>query len=63
MFAFIFKIWWMIAILPFLIFIEASKMFASFLKKKNIYSHWDIWHSFIVVLLLSLAIILFLQYR
>jgi len=60
MFAIVFKIWWMIAVLPFLIFIEGSKMFANFLKKRNIYSHWDIYHSFIVVLII-LAVILWIN--
>ncbi|OGI71115.1 hypothetical protein A3C60_01660 [Candidatus Nomurabacteria bacterium RIFCSPHIGHO2_02_FULL_37_45] len=56
MFEIIFKIWYMIAILPFLIFIEGNNRFADFLKKKNIYLHWDIWHSLIVFLILLLII-------
>jgi hypothetical protein len=60
MFAIIFKIWWMIAVLPFLIFIEISKKFAKFLKEKDIYHHWDILHSILVVLLI-LVIILWLN--
>ena len=51
MFQVIFKIWWMVAVLPFIIFLEGNKMFSNFLKKKNIYSHWDIWHSFILALI------------
>jgi hypothetical protein len=57
MFALIFKIWWMIAILPFIIFIEGSKKFAKFLKERNIYMHWDILHSFVVVLIVILIIL------
>jgi hypothetical protein len=50
MFAIVFKIWFMIAVLPFLIFLESSKIFANFLKKRNIYLHWDVYHSFLVIL-------------
>lgn len=57
MFLVIFKIWWMIAILPFIIFIEGSKMLSKFLKKKNIYQHWDILHSFIVVFIITFIIL------
>jgi len=52
---FIFKVWYMIAILPFFIFIEATKIFAAFLKKRNIYQHWDVWHSLIIVLVILLV--------
>jgi hypothetical protein len=58
MFDIISKIWWMIAVLPFIIFLEGNKMFSSYLKKKNIYSRWDIWHSFLVVLVVLLLILL-----
>jgi len=57
MFEAIFKIWFTIAVLPFLIFLEANTMFAKFLKKNNIYAYWDIWHSFIIVLLLFLTVL------
>lgn len=63
MFEIVYKIWYLIAILPFLIFIEASKMFANFLKKKNIYSHWDIFHSFVVVLIIILIILFAIGWR
>ena len=53
----VFKIWYMIAILPFIIFLEGSKMFADFLKKKGIYSHWDVFHSYLVILII-LAVVL-----
>jgi hypothetical protein len=59
----IFKIWWMIAVLPFLIFIEGSKKFADFLKKRNIYAYWDIWHSFVVVLIILIVILWFEGFR
>jgi hypothetical protein len=57
MFAIVYKIWWMIAVLPFLIFIEGSDKFGDFLKRKNIYLYWDIYHAFIVALLVVLLIL------
>jgi len=45
----------MIAVLPFIIFLETTGKVAEFLKKKNIYAHWDVWHSYIIV-----AIIIFI---
>ena len=54
-----FLIWWMIAALPFIIFLEGSKMFANFLKSRNIYSHWDFWHSLLVVLIILFIIFYF----
>jgi hypothetical protein len=60
MFAFIFKIWWMIAVLPFLVLIDGSKKFSNYLKRKNIYKHWDLFHTFIIILII-LAIILYLD--
>jgi len=59
----LFKIWWMIAVLPFIIFLEGSKKFAHSLKKRNIYSDWDVWHSFIVALVIVLVILWFVGYR
>jgi hypothetical protein len=56
----IFKIWYMVAILPFLVFLEADAMFAEFLKERRIYAHWDIWHSFLVVFI-ALFIFLWLN--
>ena len=35
-------------------------MFAGFLKKKKIYAHWDVYHSFIVVLAI-LAVLLWIK--
>ncbi len=63
MFEIIFKIWYVIAILPFLIFIEGNKRFSNFLKKKNIYSYWDILHSFIIVLVILFLVLWFKGYR
>ncbi|MFA5791912.1 MAG: hypothetical protein WC884_02655 [Candidatus Paceibacterota bacterium] len=63
MFEILFKIWYTIAILPFLIFIEGSKMFSNFLKKKKIYIHWDILHSSLVVLIIVLIILWINGYR
>lgn len=63
MFALITKIWYFVAILPFLIFIEGSKMFADFLKKRNIYSHWDVFHSALVVLIIVAVILWVNGYR
>lgn len=63
MFEVIFKIWWMIAVLPFLIFIEGSKMLADFLKRKNIYLHWDIWHSSLLLFIIVFIILWFKGYH
>ena len=57
MLEFIFKIWYMIAILPFVIFIEGSHWLTDFLKRRKIYMHWDIWHSFLVVALVLLILL------
>lgn len=58
MFGILFKIWYFVAIFPFLIFLEADKKFAAYLKKKEIYMHWDIWHSLVVVLVILLIVLL-----
>ncbi len=47
---FLFKIWYIIAVLPLFIFNEGNDMLASFLKKKGIYAHWDSWHAALVIL-------------
>ena len=59
----IFKIWWMIAILPFLIFIEGSKLFGKFLKEKDIYYHWDILHSILVTAIIVLIFMMLNGYK
>lgn len=54
----ILKIWYFIVILPFFILIEASAKLGEFLKKKNIYTYWDIFHSFVVLLIILFFILL-----
>ena len=54
----IFKIWYFIAILPFFILIEASAKLGEFLKKKEIYMSWDIFHAFVVLLIILFIILL-----
>ncbi|KKQ26966.1 MAG: hypothetical protein US41_C0027G0002 [Parcubacteria group bacterium GW2011_GWB1_37_13] len=63
MFEFIFKIWYMMVVLPFLIFLEGNKMFSNFLKKKNIYLHWDVFHSFLFILIILYIILWVKGYR
>ena len=60
---FLFKVWYLIAILPVLIFQEGNKIFSNFLKKKNIYSHWDTWHSLIIVLTVLFIVLWLKGYR
>lgn len=52
----LFKIWFMIAVLPYLIFLEANDMLIAYLKKKHIY--WDIWYSILVFFIIVCTIIL-----
>ncbi len=47
----------MIAVLPFLIFLEGNDMLADFLKKREIYPYWDVYHSFLVVLVILYIIL------
>jgi hypothetical protein len=54
---FLFKIWWMIVLLPFFIVEEGSDMFASFLKKRNIYNAWDMWHTALVFFIILLIVL------
>jgi len=63
MFEIVFKIWYMIAILPFIVFLEGNKMFSDFLKKKNIYYHWDVFHSFLFILIIIFIIFWIKSYR
>lgn len=63
MFGIIFKIWYLIAILPLLIFLEGNKMLSDFLKKRNIYTHWDSWHSLLFILIVSFIILWAKGYR
>ncbi len=57
MFEFLFKVWYLIAILPFFILLDGSKMFAKFLKERNIYYYWDMWHSAVVFFIILLMIL------
>ena len=52
----------MIAIFPLYVFLEGNKMLSKFLKEKKIYSHWDAWHSLLLVLVLLLVILLMTGY-
>jgi len=56
MFDIIFKIWFLVAVLPFLIFQEGNSMLIAFLKKRGIY--WDIWYSLLFILLTFFTILL-----
>ncbi|MEK7219086.1 MAG: hypothetical protein AAB687_00225 [Patescibacteria group bacterium] len=53
----LFKVWFFIAILPFTIFLEGNKMFAKFLKRKDIYAYWDVWHAFLLLLSIILLVL------
>ena len=58
MLEFVSKIWYFIVILPFFILIEASAKFGEFLKEKKIYMYWDIFHAFVVLLIILFFILL-----
>ena len=57
------KIWFMIWILPVTLFQEGNERLANYLKEKNIYLHWDTWHSLLVVLVVILIVLLLNGYR
>ena len=57
------KIWFMIFLLPLMIFMEGSSKFAGYLKKKNIYQHWDLFHSILLLLVVVLVVLMVLGYR
>jgi len=63
MFEVIFKIWYLIAILPVLIFLDGNQMLKDFLKKRNIYPYWNIAHSFLLLVIIILIIFYLLGYR
>ncbi|HBA46082.1 hypothetical protein A2W67_03800 [Candidatus Nomurabacteria bacterium RIFCSPLOWO2_02_40_28] len=63
MFEIVVVIWYLVVLLPFFLFMEGSKMLSDFLKEKKIYMHWDIWHSFIVVLCILLIVLWIKGYR
>gem|GEM_PF-2147775 len=60
MFDFIFKIWWMVAVLPYLAFLEINQMLIDFFKKRGV--HWDLWYSLLMLFILLLCILLFTGY-
>ena len=53
----LFLIWYMIAILPTFIMLDGTEKLSNFLKKKNIYAHWDFWHSLLLVLIIFAIIV------
>ena len=57
------KIWYIAVVLPFLIFLDESKKFSDFLKKKNIYAHWDVWHSYLFISIILLVVLWANGYR
>jgi hypothetical protein len=56
MFEVIFKIWWMIALMPLFIFQEGNKWMVKFLRQRGIY--WDVWYSLLVCLIIILLVLL-----
>ncbi len=63
MYMILFLIWYMIAILPMFIMMEATERFSKFLKKRGIYEHWDMWHSSLVLLFVVLIFLYVEGYR
>jgi hypothetical protein len=49
-------------ILPVFIFHEANDRLAEFLKKKNIYQHWDSWHCALLLLIIAYIVLAILGY-
>lgn len=60
MFEFIFKIWWMIALMPLFIFQEGNEMLVKYMKKRGIY--WDVWYSLLLFCILLLIVLLLTGY-
>ena len=61
MFEVLFKVWWMIAILPFLVVAEAYGMTKKFMGQGK---RWDYFlYGFLAVLIILLVILLFVGYR
>jgi len=50
-----FVIWYMIAILPILIFQEADKLLTEFMKKRGL--NWDLWHTLFLLLVVVYIIL------
>ncbi len=61
MFQLIFKIWWMIALMPLFIFQEGNQLLVRFFKKRNIY--WDFWYSLLLVFVIMLIVLLVTGHR
>ncbi len=57
------KIWFLIAILPYIIFLEGNTKFGDFLKRRKIYSDWDVFHAYFAVLVALLIILWLKGYR
>lgn len=57
----IFKIWYTVAVLPFLIFLEGNAMLKEYFKKKGV--HWNVLYSGLVFFILLLMVLLLLGYR
>ena len=47
----------MAVVLPFIIFSEATEMFAKFLKRQGIYDRWDRLHSLLVFLVILFLVL------
>ena len=56
MFQVLYLVWYMIAILPMFIFLEANERAVKFLGKHGIY--WDVWYSLLVVLVILFLVLL-----
>ena len=56
----LFKVWWMIAVLPFLIAIEGYKKLKKFLNKHGYSPDWA-W-AWLFILIVFLIVLLLLQY-
>ena len=54
------KVWYFIAILPYLILSEGHVMLVKFLKKRGI--EWDMWYSLLLVLLVFLVVLFFMGF-
>ena len=54
----LFLAWYVMAILPMFIFVEATAKLSKFLKERDIYDGWDKWHSLLVILII-LAMVLY----
>jgi len=60
MFEFLFKVWYMIAVLPFLILLEGHKKLKTVLANHGYNIDWT--HTTLLVLILVLIVLLFVKY-